>query len=132
MNAPTHPFLTKAHESLDGAQSEFANSRYNNCANRCYYACFQVAIHALQHAGIQPGNVQARWGHDFVQAQFVGMLINRRKNYSTNLRDVLARALALRRTADYRTDAVNKTQAQRMLRSTQEFLSAINSQESSR
>ncbi len=130
MNAPPHPFLTKARESLAGAQSEFANSRYNNCANRCYYACFQAAIHALQQAGIQPGNVQAQWGHDFVQAQFVGMLINRRKNYSANLRDVLARALALRRTADYRNDVVSQTQAQRILRSTQEFLSAINSQES--
>ncbi len=27
-------FLAKAIESLDGAESEFANSRYNNTANR--------------------------------------------------------------------------------------------------
>jgi uncharacterized protein (UPF0332 family) len=32
--------LKKALESLAGAESEFANARYNNCANRCYYACF--------------------------------------------------------------------------------------------
>lgn len=27
MNAPTHPFLTKARESLAGAESEFVNAR---------------------------------------------------------------------------------------------------------
>jgi uncharacterized protein (UPF0332 family) len=33
-------YLEKAEESLAGAESELANGRYNNCANRCYYACF--------------------------------------------------------------------------------------------
>ena len=37
-------FLVKAEESLAGAESEYVNGRYNNCANRCYYACFQAAI----------------------------------------------------------------------------------------
>ena len=130
MNAPTsiRPFLAKALESLAGAESEFVNARYNNCANRCYYACFQAAIHALLEIGVRPENTQARWGHDFVQAQFVGLLINRRKRYSASLRDVLARALTLRRTADYRVDVVSQTQAQRILRSTREFLNAINAQ----
>ena len=40
-------YTDKAQESLAGAESEFANGRYNNCANRCYYACFQTAIAAL-------------------------------------------------------------------------------------
>jgi len=123
MNAPTHPFLTKAHESLDGAQSEFANSRYNNCANRCYYACFQAAIHALTQAGVRPTNDQ--WGHDFVQAQFVGLLINRRKIYPALLRDVLSRGIALRQIADYQTDGVGQTRAARMLKSTRDFLDVI-------
>jgi uncharacterized protein (UPF0332 family) len=30
-------FAAKARESLSGAESEFVNGRYNNCANRCYY-----------------------------------------------------------------------------------------------
>ena len=47
MMRSAHPFLAKAQESLAGAESEFAAGRYNNCANRCYYACFQAAIHAL-------------------------------------------------------------------------------------
>lgn len=32
-------FLAKALESLQGAESELANKRYNNAANRAYYAC---------------------------------------------------------------------------------------------
>jgi hypothetical protein len=40
-------FLDKARESLAGAESEFVNRRYNNSANRSYYAVFQAAIHAL-------------------------------------------------------------------------------------
>lgn len=48
------PFLEKALESLAGAQSEFANGRFNNVANRCYYAAFQAAIVALQRAGLGP------------------------------------------------------------------------------
>ena len=42
-------YLTKAEESLRGAESEYTQGRYNNTANRCYYACFQAAIAALSH-----------------------------------------------------------------------------------
>jgi hypothetical protein len=47
-------FLDKAREALAGAESEFVNGRYNNCANRCYYASFQAAIHALQRLASGP------------------------------------------------------------------------------
>ena len=40
MNTTINPYLEKAVESLAGAESEYVNGRYNNCANRCYYACF--------------------------------------------------------------------------------------------
>jgi uncharacterized protein (UPF0332 family) len=40
-------YLAKASESLLTAESELVNGRYNSCANRCYYACFQAAIAAL-------------------------------------------------------------------------------------
>ena len=72
-------FLARAHESVGGAESEFVNDRYNNAANRAYYACFQAAIHALSDAGVQPPGATDQWGHDVVQARFVGDLINRRK-----------------------------------------------------
>lgn len=120
-------FLQKAEESLAGAESEFANGRYNNCANRSYYACFQAAIAALIRAGIQPRGVQ--WGHDFVQAEFVGQLINRRKLYPAALRDALVRNLGLRQTADYRKDQVTHTQASRALRRAREFVSAVRAEE---
>src|ERR1700694_4716304 len=93
MSDVVEAFLIKAEESLAGAQSEFANGRYNNCANRCYYSCLQAARAALHAVGIKPSNLRHTFGHAFIQAQFVGELINRRKSYSSSLRDTLARAL---------------------------------------
>jgi len=115
----------KAQESLAGAESELANGRYNNCANRCYYACFQSAIYALMGAGIQPRGPRAQWGHDFVQAEFIGQLINRRKVYPTSLREILERTYALRQTADYQRDHVTETQASRAVRCAREFVTTI-------
>ncbi len=55
-------YLDKAIESLAGAESEFANRRYNNCANRCYYGMFQAAIAALIVADIQSHERQRTMG----------------------------------------------------------------------
>jgi len=120
-----YSFLDKAIESLAGAESEFVNGRYNNGANRCYYACFQGTIHALERAGIQPSGTSARWGHDFVQAQFAQQLVNRRKLYPKELHETLIRNYSLRQVADYRRDLVSETQARRSLRRTREFLATI-------
>lgn len=119
-------FLAKALESLEGAQSEFDRGRYNNCANRCYFGAFQAAIHALVRAGIQPpGGPEGRWGHAFVQAQFAGQLVNRRKLYAPEFRDTLNDNMVLRRRADYRVQQVTETHAARALRRTRDFLNAI-------
>jgi uncharacterized protein (UPF0332 family) len=118
-------FLAKAQESLAGAESELANGRYNNCANRCYYACFQGAIYALRQAGIRPRGVNAQWSHAFVQAEFVGQLVNRRKIYPSVRPDVLAQTLELRRLADYKAESVRHKQASRLLTSTRAFLAMI-------
>src|SRR4051794_11151278 len=104
-------FLEKAEESLAGAGREFVNSRFNNVANRCYYACFQAAIAALLASGIQPPGTRNEWGHDFVQAQFNGQLINRRKLYRADLRTTLAETFALREVGDYRQDRVPERRA---------------------
>ena len=77
-----YPFLNKAVECLTGAESEFSNQRYNNTANRAYYACFQAAIAALQRAEIRPPRDE--WSHEFVPSQFDGVMINRRHLYPTN------------------------------------------------
>lgn len=118
-------FLTKAEESLAGAESEHANSRYNNVANRCYYACFQAAIHALIQAGIQPPGRRDEWGHDFVQAQFNGQLINRRKLYPADLRTTLTETYALREVADYKRDRVPERRAARAVRRAEDFIEAV-------
>ena len=54
MSDLSDPLLIKARESLAGARSEYEQSRYNNVANRAYYACFQAAVAALNDAGIRP------------------------------------------------------------------------------
>lgn len=76
-------YLAKGIESLQTAETEFINGHYNSCANRCYYACFQAAVAALLGEGIRPQN---RWTHEFVHAEFVGVLMNRRKRFEPELR----------------------------------------------
>lgn len=61
-------FLAKASESMTAANRDFEEHRYNSCANRCYYACFQAAIAALMRAGISAPERDGRWSHAFVQA----------------------------------------------------------------
>jgi uncharacterized protein (UPF0332 family) len=115
-------YLAKATESLQTAESEFANGQYNSCANRCYYACFQAAIAALLREGIRP---RGQWSHAFVQAQLVGVLINQRKLYDRERRRVLADNQMLRDQADYRPELVTTTQAGRELRRSRLFINAI-------
>src|SRR5918993_293059 len=122
MEPTTAIYLAKAYESLLTAESEFANGRYNSCANRSYYACFQAAIAAMLIEGIRPAG---QWNHQYVQAQFVGVLINKRKRYESELRRVLADNQSLRDKADYRPELVTATQASRALRRTRLFVTAI-------
>jgi uncharacterized protein (UPF0332 family) len=120
---PNSFFLDKALESLAGAQSEAANRRFNNVANRCYYATFQAALYALAHAGIQPQGAQ--WSHEAVPAAFASQLITRRKLYSADLRDVLDRLHQLRLKADYRRDVVTEREARQALQRAQAFLAQV-------
>jgi hypothetical protein len=72
--------------------------------------------------GIHP---TGQWNHQFVQAQFVGALINKRKRYESELRRVLSDNQSLRDKADYRPELVTATQASRALRRTRLFVTAI-------
>ena len=123
MNRDITIYLTKATESLLTAESEFVNGRYNSCANRCYYSCFQAAIAALLQEGIRSQG--QRWSHESVQAQFVGVLINQRKRYDPELRRVLSDNQILRDQADYRPELVTATQANRALRRSRAFVNAV-------
>ena len=118
-------YLAKARESLEGSESELANGRYNNAANRSYYACFQAAIHGLAEAGIRPVGTAAEWKHAAVQSAFAGVLIGRRKLYPDELRDTLMQTMRLRHTADYQLDRVTDAQATRSLRVAARFVRAV-------
>lgn len=118
-------FLAKAEENLASATSEQANRRYNACANRCYFACFQGAIVGLIRAGIRPPKDQ--WSHAFVQAQFAGQLVYRRKLYPADSHNVLPYLQSLREKADYETDSVNQLEVSRAMRRAREFIAAIGS-----
>ena len=120
-----YPFLDKALEALAGAESEFGSARYNNTANRAYYAVFHAAIVALQRVGVSPAG--GEWSHEFVPGQFDGTLVNRRHLYSTELRGVLNRNAALRLSADYEEEPVTQTEASRALRRTRVFVQAVQS-----
>jgi uncharacterized protein (UPF0332 family) len=104
-------FMSKARESLASAESDL-NGRRNSCANRCYYACFQAAIAALIDGDIKP---TGQWEHGYVQGQFVGQLINRRKRYGTAHRRTLIDIMTLRLRADYELRSVTRTEATRAL-----------------
>lgn len=129
MSATSAAFLAKAAESLAGATSELVNGRYNNVANRAYYAAFQAAIAALDLAGIRAPNEKDYWRHSFVNGQFTGLLINRRKRYPPSLRDTLSVLLRVREQADYRQSPVTATQADRMVRRAREFVTVVTSRD---
>jgi uncharacterized protein (UPF0332 family) len=118
-------YLTKAVESLTSAQINFAAARYNSCGNRAYYACFQAAIAALLAAGIRPASPRGEWSHEFVQSQFNGLLIIRRKLYPATLRRVLRDTMAVREKADYTPASVSARVASRVLQAAQEFVRDI-------
>ncbi|MFT4038474.1 MAG: HEPN domain-containing protein [Thermomicrobiales bacterium] len=116
-------FLEKSLENLQCAESEFAAGRYNSCANRCYYSCFQAAIAALLREDIRPA--RGGWGHEGVQSQFSGVLIGRRKRFPSEFRSTLSDLQHLRNQADYSSERVAETQAFRALRRCREFVQTI-------
>jgi len=118
-------FLAKARASLAGALSELEQRRFDNAANRAYYACFQAAIAALIRARIGPAGGAGNWDHAFVQARFAGELINRRKHYASDLRDTLSSTMRLRHKADYQYDSVTGDQAVRTVRRAVRFVAEI-------
>jgi uncharacterized protein (UPF0332 family) len=129
MDDDVEVYLAKAAESLVSAESEFINGRYNSCANRCYYACFQAAVAALIEEGIRPSG---KWKHDLVQGQFVGLLIDRRKRYPSSLRSVLSDNQTIREQGDYAPIRVSRTQANRSLGRARNFVTAVQQRRGSR
>ncbi|HUG16708.1 MAG TPA: HEPN domain-containing protein [Thermomicrobiales bacterium] len=115
--------LIKAEENLASAQSELANGRDNACANRAFYACFQAAVAALMEAGIPRQGDE--WSHGYVQSQFAGQFITRRKLYPLSMRDVLPQLATLRIIADYRFVLVSQRNARRAVEHASLFVGTI-------
>ena len=118
-------YLDKAEDNLAAAQSEFINRRYDVSASRSYFACFQAAVYALIRAGIRPRAASGQWGHDFVQAEFSGQLVNRRRLYPASLRSTLDLNRTLRSVADYATDRVSEVRADHAVGRAESFLESI-------
>ncbi len=123
MNKNAEIYFEKAKESFIGARSELINGRYNNCANRSYYACFQAAIYALLTHGAVA--LQNKWKHEFVKGQFVLLLINRSKKYPGSLRKSLEYCYERRQIADYDRSPITAIQAQRSLKVARDFVENI-------
>lgn len=122
-NRDPDAYLKKARESLAGAQSEIESERFNNCMNRVYYAVFQAVISALLRDGIWRGD--GKWPHTFVQSEFVGKLINRRRRYPPRLRSTLSDLQQLRHRADYGGSSIQRAEANLALRRCQEFVETV-------
>ena len=125
MSRESDAFLAKAAECLAGAESEYGQARYNNTANRSYFACFHAAVAALSLAGVRSPAGKRAWTHAFVQGQFPGFLINRRKLYPTVFRRTLDDARGLREQADYQPDEITAREAARTLNQARAFVSAV-------
>jgi len=120
--ADADAFLRKARESLDSAEDDLAKDRYNACARNAYYAAFQAAVAALIGEGIRPAR---RWDHAFVQAEFQGRLVFRRKVYPARYRRVLREAFQARSNADYTTRRTTRREADRLVSQIADLVGAI-------
>lgn len=125
MIEPGGTYLDKARESVAGTRAEYESERYNNAANRSYYAVFQAAIFALQSEGIRLPGGGTEWSHSFVDSQFSGLLVNRRHRYETSLRDVIPEHRKLREDADYASRPVNAVRASRAVQRAERFVAAV-------
>jgi hypothetical protein len=71
------------------------------------------------------GLSRSRWDHDYVQAQFAGQLIARRKLYPSELRSILSDLSILRVEADYEQKNVSRWSAHRAVRDARRFLNRV-------
>ena len=119
-------YLRKAHESLDGAEREFATRAYNNATNRSYYAAFQAAVAALLAADIAIKTERGgTLSHSGVRSAFAGVLIQRRGLYDRQLRSILQDLFDERIKADYWPEAVTERRARHIVMRAGDLVNAI-------
>ena len=113
--------LERARESLSAATLCLQEGYENSAASRAYYAMFQAAQVALEHAGAG----RMVWSHHGLQAAFTTELIHRRKRYPAFLRNYLMSGLEIRQVADYGYTGVSRKVAQRLVHRAAAFVAAI-------
>lgn len=114
-------FLQKAEENLRITRLAFENGAYNASANRAYYASFHAAVAALAAEGLK----KKGHPHDWVQAQFSGLLIRQRKLYPSAMKSYLVDMLEQREDADYSETMISKANARLQLKQATEFVTAV-------
>lgn len=113
--------LAKAKESAEAARVCFDHGYLNSSVSRAYYAMFQAAQAALDHAGFH----RTEWSHAAVQAAFSNELTRRRKIYRPDLARHLVNGLEFRLTADYGDLDMTRGQATQALKWATEFLQNV-------
>ncbi len=114
-------FMRKARNNLAAARHCYDAGLYDAAANRAYYAAFQGAVAVLAHYGVR----KDRLDHEWVQAEFSGRLIQRRKIFTGKIRSYLSDMQAVRDIADYSRENVSKKSARNQIRKAEEIIQEI-------
>jgi uncharacterized protein (UPF0332 family) len=109
--------------SLAGAESEYANGRYDNCANRAYYACYQALMGEFERTGIAPPG--KRWSHELADRIFLSELVQRQVRYPRSLVESLRWLRRKRIQADYETTGVTQFEMAQALNRARAFVNAL-------
>ncbi|MDM8524798.1 HEPN domain-containing protein [Desulfococcaceae bacterium HSG8] len=114
-------FFQKAQENLKAAQILSDQKLYNASANRAYYAAFQIAVSRLVSQGVK----NEKNSHSWVQANFNGEFIQKRKIYPGRLISYLPDLLSVRNRADYKSESLSRKAASRQLTKAEEFVTTV-------
>jgi uncharacterized protein (UPF0332 family) len=100
-------FLNRAEENLEAANILFDLGLYNASANRFYYSCFHIAIAYLFSKGFEP-----TIDHQSALSLFINEFINKKKTFSSILKNSIYEMQNIRNYADYKSgvskNSINK------------------------
>jgi uncharacterized protein (UPF0332 family) len=117
-------YLTKANESLESAKDDLSQRRYNSCASRAYYSCYQASVALLTNQGKVSKGARKIWKHEAIQAQ-IAMLIRRKKVLPSLHKRTLPTLLITRLEADYKPQSITKREAKRSLQTATDFVRLV-------
>jgi len=124
MSEAIQKYLLKLEESLASAKDDLAKKRFNSCANRAYYACYQAAVALSIKHNLTPTSGKEIRKHEAVQSQ-IATLIKRKKVLPADQRSVLSKLMIVRITADYKPQSISKRKAARVLKTATKFVTLV-------